>query len=62
MYKLNSLILGVYNYYSIATHVRADFSEIENDLYKFIRYKWTRVTTSRGNQVILIKSFRGLYE
>lgn len=61
MYKLNSMILGVHNYYSIATHVSADFSEIENDLYKFIRYKWRRVATARGQPSNTYKKFYGAY-
>lgn len=61
MYKLNSMILGVHNYYNVATHTSQDFSDIENDLYKLIRFKWRKIATARGEPSATYKKFYGSY-
>lgn len=61
MYKLNSLILGVHNYYNIATHCSLDFNIIENDVYRAIRYKWRRIAKGRGQFSDTYLKFYGKY-
>lgn len=48
MYKLNSMILGVHNYYRIASMVNEDFGHIEHDLYKYLRFKFRRLAKNKG--------------
>lgn len=42
MYKLNSLIMGVHNYYGVATNINGDFNDIEHKLYRKIKYQWLK--------------------
>lgn len=62
MYKLNSLILGVHNYYNIATNVNSDFNDIEHRLYKFICFSWKDFVKSRGELSLTYKKFYGDYK
>lgn len=48
MYKLNSLILGIHNYYNIATNCNRDFNDIENAVYSLIRFRWRKTAKQRG--------------
>lgn len=48
MYKMNSLILGVHNYYGVATQANRDFNDIEQCVYSSIRYNWRRIDKRRG--------------
>lgn len=61
MYKLNSMILGVHNYYKIATHCSRDFNDIENDVYSFIRFRWRRLAKGRGTFSDTYKKYYGKY-
>ncbi|QAT38909.1 group II intron reverse transcriptase/maturase [Clostridium sp. JN-9] len=42
MYKLNSLIMGVHNYYDIATNINGNFNDIEHRLYRKIKHQWLK--------------------
>lgn len=61
MYRLNSMILGVHNYYKIATHCNADFSEIEHDVYSLIRFRWRRLAKGRGTFSDTYMKYYGKY-
>lgn len=48
MYKMNSLIMGVHNYYSIASDINRDFNDIEHSIYTGLRWNWRRISKSKG--------------
>lgn len=45
--KLNSMILGIHNYYKYATHVSMEFSEIDFLVRKTLKIRLRRLTNSR---------------
>lgn len=61
MYKLNSLILGIHQYYSIATHCNADFNDIEHSVYSLIRFRWRRLAKRKGELSKTFLKFYGKY-
>ena len=61
VYKLNSLIIGVHNYYSIATNVNRDFSDIENDTLYRLKQRWKKCVSHRGHFSETYKKHYGQY-
>jgi group II intron reverse transcriptase/maturase len=62
MYKLNSMILGVHNYYKVATLVSEDFGQIEHNMYSYIRFKFRRLAKSKGTFSDTYEKFYGKYK
>lgn len=59
VYNLNATILGVHNYYNVATHVSQDFNEISCSLRKVIYNQMRMVRSKKGEITECYRKFYG---
>lgn len=59
--RLNSIILGVHNYYKMATHVNLDFDNIAFNTSKNLYNRLKDIITLQGNKSECYKKFYGEY-
>lgn len=61
VYKYNSAILGMHNYYSMATVVNRDFSRIAFDVEKTLYIRTRRIASSKGTKSKAYTKYYGNY-
>jgi len=59
--KLNSMILGMQNYYSMATHVNIDFSEIAFQVNRVLENRLNEILSKKGTKSKTFKKLYGKY-
>ena len=59
--KYNSMVLGLQNYYKVATNVNVDFSDIAYRTNTFIYNRTKRVRCSKGTNTVLYNKLYGKY-
>lgn len=59
--KLNSIILGMHNYYKCATHANRDFSEINFLVRRTFNNRLKRISTNKGKRSKVYNKFYGKY-
>lgn len=59
--KYNSMILGIHNYYKIATHINLDFNEIGHKLSKTLFNRLRMLSTNNINKTETFNKFYGTY-
>ncbi|AGB40181.1 Retron-type reverse transcriptase [Halobacteroides halobius DSM 5150] len=59
--KLNSMILGMQNYYSMATYVNKDFSDIAFKVNRTLRKRLSEILSEKGTESKTFQKFYGEY-